>query len=837
MKFYTNVHRYMNSLYYRGRTANGTDIINQVTFKPTLYSSTNQPGETGFKSMNGRPVLPKKFDKMSEAKQWSTENMEVTGRTIFGTTNYKHQWITEKFPNEIKFDPQHINIVNLDIEVQSDDGFPYPEFADHPVTAITLKSSQSNVYHTWGCGDWDEEKRDPSVAHLIVQYRKCNSEMDLLKKFMTHWRNNWPDIITGWNVRAFDMLYLANRIKKLSGSSETLKGLSPYNLEGEMKRSQGSAGADGTENKINGYDIPGIAQLDSMALFKKFGFTYGPQESYRLDHIANVVVGEKKLSYEEHGSLQKLYYEDYQKYIDYNIKDVELVQRIDDKMGLLGLALTIAYRGGVNYEEVLGSVGIWDSIIYRELNKAKIVCPFKSPRKFQEVEFGGGYVKDPQVGAHDWVVSFDLASLYPNIITQWNMSPETIKPYNLGLGETPRKDVSIASNGTTYATGEIGIMPQIIIDYYDDRKQTKQKMLELMKSGGDEKDIQHLENRQMAIKILMNSLYGAMGNQWFRYFDIRLAEAITMTGQTVIKQCEATVNTELNKMLNTKSRDYVIAMDTDSLYVNFAPFIEKFNPKDPVDFLDKVCETHFEKLFQRDLHTLFEEQQCRIPRMEMEREVIADKGIWTAKKRYILNVHNSEGVPYNPPKMKIMGIEAIKSSTPAVVRDKFKAIFALIIAGDRHATQKFIADFKQDFKSLEPHEVAFPRGTKNLSKFANNDNIYCNKNYPNFDKHGAKVKVTPMHVRAALLYNHHRPDSLPAIESGDKIKFTYLKMPNPIKENVVGFPEFLDPAFNLHKYVDYNVQFAKTFLDPLEPILNAVGWDAEQKVTLDDIFG
>ena len=837
MKFYTNVHRYMNQLYYRGRSANGTDIINHVAFKPTLYSSTNLPGDTGFKSMNGRPVIPKTFNKMSEAKQWTETNMDVTGRTIYGTTNYKHQWITDKFPEEIVFDQRHINIVNLDIEVHSTDGFPYPELAEHPVTAITLKSSQSNVYHTWGCGDWDETKRDPSIKDLIIQYRKCDSEKDLLKKFMTYWRGNWPDIVTGWNVRAFDMLYLANRIKNVSKTSETLKGLSPYNLEGEIKRSQGSSGADGTENKIMGYDIPGIAQLDSMALFKKFGFTYGPQESYRLDHIANVVVGEKKLSYEEHGSLLKLYEEDYQKYIDYNIKDVELVQRIDDKMGLLGLALTIAYRGGVNYEEVLGSVGIWDSIIYRELNRTKIVCPFKRPRKYQEYDFVGGYVKEPQIGAHDWVVSFDLASLYPNIITQWNMSPETITTITVDENETVRPDVSIAANGTTYSTANIGIMPQIIIDYYADRKKTKNEMLKQQKSGGTEQDIQHLENRQMAIKILMNSLYGAMGNQWFRYFDLRLAEAITTTGQTVIKQCEVTVNSELNKMLETKDRDYVIAIDTDSVYVNFAPLVEKFAPKDPVDFLDKVCATHFEGLFKRDLDIMFKEKQCRIPRMEMEREVIADKGIWTAKKRYILNVHNSEGVPYNPPKMKIMGIEAIKSSTPAVVRDKFKAIFHHIVAGDRHATQKFIADFKRDFKSLEPHQVAFPRSVKNLSKFSNDDNIYCNKHHPNFDSHMKKVKVTPMHIRAALLYNRHRPKRSPAIESGEKVKFTYLKLPNPIKENVIAFPDFLDPEMNLHKYVNYDMQFSKTFLDPLEPILHAVGWDAEQKVTLDDIFG
>ncbi len=587
------------------------------------------------------------------------------------------------------------------------------------------------------------------------------------------------------------------------------------------------------------YEIYGVAQLDYLDLFKKFAFTYGPQESYRLDNIAHTVLGEKKLSYEEFGNLHNLYKSDHQKFIDYNIKDVELVDRLEEKMGLITLAMTMAYKGGVNYHDTLGTTAIWDSIIYRELKKQKIV-PWPKEDKFKS-DYPGGYVKEVYEGIHDWVVSFDLNSLYPNLIVQSNMSPETVTSevvdgtveHYLNLDNKTSSNNCIAANGSTYTKAFQGILPKIIVDYYDERASIKNMMLAAKKeyqknpSRTLDNEINNLENQQIAIKLLMNSLYGAMGNKYFRYFDQRLAEGITLSGQLAIQWAEKAMNKTMQELLKT-DKDYVIAMDTDSLYVNFGDLVKKLNPKDPVKFLDKICQEHFEPTMEKAYDKFFKRMNGYTNRMVMAREVIADRGIWVAKKRYILNVHNSEGVQYSEPKLKIMGIEAIKSSTPEVCRDKFKEAFKIIMSGSESDTQEFIKQFKEDFCKLPPEEVSFPRSVSDVQKYKDRSEIF--------------KKGTPIHVRGSLLYNNQiKTKSLTKkfelIKNGEKIKFCYLKMPNSLKQNVIAFPNFLPKELQLHQYVDYNRQFEKTFVEPLKLILDSIGWSDEEKATLDEFFG
>ncbi len=843
MEFYTNVSRLGSYLLVRGYR-NGNRVQEKVKFKPTLFIASKHE-KTIWSALDGTAVEPMQFPSMAEAKAFAQTYEGVASFKIYGNQRYASQLIQERYPGEIHFDRALINVSTIDIEVYSDDGFPSPDDANFPVTALTIKNSTDGIFRVWGCKAYDPET---SLFRGKVEYRQFVTEEAMLLDFINWFATpqNTPDIITGWNSRAFDLPYLANRITKLHGG-EVLARLSPW---GKVEPSEFVVRGQ----KIKVVDILGISQLDYLDLFQKFtAHTYGQQESYKLGHIAYVVLGDTKLSYEEYGSLGNLYLQDFQRYIDYNIKDVDIVDRIEDKLGLITLVLTMAYMGGVNYSDTLGTTAIWDSIIFRDLARQSITIP---PSKNNlKVAFSGGYVKPPVVGMHNWVCSFDLNSLYPNLIIQYNMSPETVLPDMVDAANpdailagnkiTPTIEGAIvAANGAQFRSDKTGVLPRIISDIYDKRVRLKKEMIVAKKhfetiSAADklarftaERTISLLENEQTALKILLNSLYGALGSPYFRYFDLRIAEGVTLSGQLAIRWAEQTANQQLNKLLGSENTDYVLAGDTDSLYLSMEAVVSKFAPKNPVKFLDEFCSKALEPKFALAYAQLASAMHCPSSRMVMKREAIADRGIWTAKKRYILNVHNNEGVQYSKPKIKIMGIEAVKSSTPMACRDALKKMFDVIMTKTEAEAQAEIHAFREKFNALPPEAIAFPRGTKDISEYATASTIY---------RKGAGEGGTPIHVRGALLHNHHLKRNgldkkYQLIKNGEKIKFVYLTVPNPIRENIISFIDVLPKELGLHDYVDYSTQFEKTFLSPIQSIFDAIKWRTECVASLDDFF-
>ena len=790
MHFYTNVYQHRNLILVR-EFKDGEYIQKQVQYKPTFYVPTNK--DSSFRSVKGQNLEPKKFNSIAQARQFREKWKDVEGFDVHGIERHPYAYIAEYFPQDIEWMMRHVRVMNLDIECECENGFPEPTEAAEEINAISFKMFGKDTKYVFGTQAW--EHNDPTI-----KYFHCQNEKQLLKTFLEEYKKIYPDIITGWNVDQFDITYLYNRISKLF-STTIADQLSPWNITTVREW-------DTFGKKQQAYTLTGVEVVDYLQLYQKF--TFKRRDSYKLENISQIELGKGKINYEEFGAMHLFYKKDYQKFLEYNVRDVTLVEELDDKLGLMGLLIQMAYTAKCNYLDAFRQVRYWDILIFNRLKQQNIIVPPARGGAPKKQKFMGAYVKDPQVGMHEWVMSFDLNSLYPHLIMQYNISPETFSGMtsdtsnvDMMLNKEVRTNTLFAQtpNGAKFSKRKQGFLPEILENLYDERVLWKNKMIEHQKefeSTDDPRRKQDLNreiaiayNNQMVRKISLNSAYGAIGNEWFRYFEIGLAEAVTSSGQLAIKWVEHAVNKYLNTILGTED-DYVVAIDTDSIYVRFDELVKSVQPKNPIEFLDQVGNGKMQEVINKCYEELAEYTSAYQNKMVMGREVIADKGIWTAKKRYILNVYDNEGVRLTKPKLKMMGIETAKSSTPQWVRERLEDALKVVMKGDEKLVHEFVDNARKEFKELDPYDIAFPRRVNNLIEYENAVSIY--------------KKGTPMHVRASLMFNHLIVQKgldmqFEPIQSGENIRFLYLKVPNPIKENVVGFINTLPREFNLHSYI------------------------------------
>ena len=939
-EFYTNIHQKGNYLYLRG-IDNGHSYTKKVYFEPTLYQPSKNPNSP-FKGVMGENLEPVKPGSIADCRKYISQYENVSNFDIFGNETWTAQYLGDMYKGTIDYDPSQVRVFYLDIEVQSgltfgpngefnyrdDAGFPHAQLAEHPITLIGLFDSITKRYKIFGFGnskeDYSKSKHFQNIKenggqHDIdpddIDYIRCDNEKDLLVKFLTYWSTNYPDIYTGWNTEGFDTPYIINRMTKILGG-EVTKRLSPHGIINSHTRT------DDYGNEFVKYNITGVSQIDYMELYKNF--TYTIQDSYKLDHIATVELGDGKLSYEEAGTLLKLFRVDYQKYTEYNAIDVLVVRRLDDKLKFLDLIMRIAYYAKVNYEDVFSPVKTWDAIIYNYLLDRNICVP-RTKVKDKPRQFAGAFVKDPRIGKMKWIASVDLSSLYPHLIMQYNIGPETLVPYSklpqevkewrnnlymydfdsngdpviegprgrlewirrltekeIDLSLCEKYNLSFAANGEFFSKEKPSFLNNLMDETYTKRSFEKKKKLRYEQElvwlkdnnspddsivsknrnldGLDSKffydstlsevernqrihdvtkEIARLHGLEMALKILLNSAYGILGSRYFRYFDLRVAEAITMSGQANIIYIASRISEEVNRLSKTDtSIDRVPYIDTDSNYIDCEPLVDIYtdNMKSKnvnvdsemiTDWLSGLFTKHFEPFIDNKYQEFAKYQNAYAHKMFMDREVIAESAMWTAKKRYIMKVLDSEGVRYAKPKYKVMGQDAIKSTTPEVCRDKLKEIYKVILDGDEEQLQDFVSDFKTEHKKMEPHMIAFNGGANGLAKYKCDKKVY--------------VDGTPWRTRGALLYNNRVSEVegtiAEEIMESDKVKFVALKTPNIVKYKTVAFPRFLEKDLGIHPYIDYNVMFQKTFLTPIQPMLDQLGWEHTKTGSLMGLFG
>ena len=732
--------------------------------------------------------------------------------------------------------------MTFDIEVEMNSGLPDIETASNAITSIAGHDSVTNDYFVYVVNKG--EKIDKTIKGAKVE--SFDTEEGLLSAFMTKWREINPTIVTGWNIDYFDVTYLYNRYKLLFGQ-QFANQLSPIGKVSYNKyRSR--------------YIIGGVSCLDYLALYKCYNFTELP--NYRLDTVASIELGRGKIEYE--GNLDQLFRDDIEKFIEYNLVDVELVVDLDKKLQFIDLARAICHTGHVFYEDFLFSSKWLEGAILTFLRRSGRVAPNKPRRKPRnedgsdgEGKFTGAYVKEPKPGLYKWVYDLDLTSLYPSIIMSINISPETkigkLKGYSAeqhmkGNLETysivddsgnefpplpkekflkfiEKNKYSVAANGVLYRTDKVGVIPEILSVWFDKRVEYKNLMKKYGKDGNDEQ-YKFYGKRQLVQKIMLNSLYGVLGLPSFRFYDVDNAEATTITGQTVIKTTELIANQYYSKVIG-KEDDYNVYTDTDSVFYQAVPLVKSRNPELNEDSDEemipailsaaKEVETHINKVYDTMAKRLFNIDSHKF---DIKQETIAKGGFWVSKKRYAQWIINDNEVDCD--KLDVKGLDVKRSSFPTYFKEVMKTVLLDILRSvDKKQIDTKILDYKKEMEDRPFIDIAKNSAVKGMSKYTTKTQVL-----------GEFKKGSPAHVKAAITYNqllafYKVPYKYEPMKDGDKIKWVYLKK-NPLGLEATGLKGHNDPPQILklvEQYIDYDKIWEKELENKLDDFYKAMDWE------------
>ena len=733
-------------------------------------------------------------------------------------------------------------VLTFDIEVEMISGLPDIDKASNEVTAIAGHDSVTNDYFVYVVNKG--EKINKTIKGAQVQ--SFDSEDELLMAFLNKWQEINPTIVTGWNIDYFDVTYLYNRLKNKFGErlANKLSPIGKVHYNKYRKR----------------YIIAGVSALDYLALYKCYTYTELP--NYRLDTVATTELGRGKIEYE--GNLDQLFRDDIEKFIEYNLVDVELVVDMDKKLQFIDLARAICHTGHVFYEDYLFSSKWLEGAMLTFLRRSGRVAPNKArrvPRNEDgsdgEGKFTGAYVKEPKPGLYKWVYDLDLTSLYPSIIMSINISPETkmgkVKNYTAELhmkgkmdsytiidnngGESKplpkeqfnnfikKMELSVASNGVLYRTDKVGIIPEILNVWFDKRVEYKNEMKKFGKAGNDEK-YKFFAQRQLVQKIMLNSLYGVLGLPAFRFYDVDNAEAVTLTGQTVIKTTEKIANQYYSKIIG-EEKDYNIYVDTDSVFYQAAPLVKVRNPEIDENSDEQMIpailsvaqevEGHINKVYDTMALKMF---NIHSHRFDIKQETIAKGGFWVSKKRYAQWIINDNTVDCD--KLDVKGLDVKRSSFPTYFKEVMGTVLMDILKStDKNEIDDYILTKKDEMKKTNFIDIAKNSAVKGMSKYRFRNQAL-----------GEFKKGTPAHVKAAITYNqllkyYKVPYKYEPMKDGDKIKWVYLKN-NPLGLDSVGMTGYNDPKeiLDLVKgYIDYDLIWQKELENKLDDFYKAMGWE------------